>query len=602
VLRCGFGRASHEEGFTIEAILRSGWVDTEEPAIDPAARGLLNVARSVLGDLDLEVVLARVLESAQALTGARYAALGVLDPAREQLARFLTRGIDEEDRARIGPLPRGRGVLGELIDHPVPLRLRDVSSHPRSYGFPAGHPPMRSFLGVPIVIDGHPYGNLYLTDKPDAAQFTAEDAEAVILLAEFAGVAIDHARRYTGTEQQRVQLQSTVDALEATIEIARALAGQTDLQAILELVAKRGRALVSARTLVIELGDQRELLIAAGAGELPEDFVGRRVGLEKTVASTAMRTRQTQRLSDQLNWSRFIQHGAGRFDLRAHDGLVVPLLFRNESYGALVALDRLESGPAFSAQDQRLLESFAASSAMAVATAQSAADERRRQTIAAAEAERGRWARELHDETLQALASVRLILAAARRTGEAGALAEAVDHAVGQLQSDMDNLRALITDLRPGALDELGVEAAIVDLVGRLGSAGVAVDVDIDMAYEQGRAAERLVPELETAVYRTVQEALTNASKHSEAKRAVVEVIEDGPTLRVSIRDDGAGFDPERDTSGFGLLGIRERVELCEGELGVDSAPGRGTTITASFPIRRRRHEPGPVGEPATHG
>ena len=142
-----------------------------------AQRGLLEFASSVLGELDLDVVVDRVLASARELTGARYAALGVLDASRTELERFVTVGIDEGTRAEIGALPRGRGVLGELIRDPVPLRLAEVGEHPRSYGFPLGHPPMHSFLGVPILVDGVPFGSLYLTEKAGGAQFTDADED-----------------------------------------------------------------------------------------------------------------------------------------------------------------------------------------------------------------------------------------------------------------------------------------------------------------------------------------------------------------------------------------------------------------------------------------
>ena len=237
--------------------------------MDQATQAVLRVARSVLERLDLEIVLERVIESARELTGARYAAVGVLNESRTGLQQFLTVGIDESTRRLIGPLPGGRGVLGELIRDPQPLRLKDVGSHPYSYGFPVGHPPMSSFLGVPILVDGRPYGNLYLTEKRDGAEFSAEDEQAAVLLAEFAGIAIDHAKRFTGSETQRLALERTVNALDATLQIARALSGQTEISPILELVAKRGRALVSARALVIELLVGDELELAAGAGELP---------------------------------------------------------------------------------------------------------------------------------------------------------------------------------------------------------------------------------------------------------------------------------------------------------------------------------------------
>jgi signal transduction histidine kinase len=556
--------------------------------MDQATLGILTVARSVLEDLDLEIVLERVLESARGLTNARFAALGVLNESRTELSRFLSLGIDEATRRIIGPLPTGRGVLGELIRNPKPLRIADVGGHPHSYGFPVGHPPMRSFLGVPIVVAGQPYGNLYLTDKQGANQFDEEDEQAAMLFAQFAGVAIDHARRYTGSEERRVELQNTVCALDATIQIARALGGQTDLGAILELVAKRGRALVSARALVIELRRGDELEFAAGAGEIPADLLGRRVKLQDTVASAALRSHQSQRLTDELNRTRFEQHGAGQLGLHAKDGLVVPLIFRNESYGVLVALDHATGG--FTAEHERLLEAFAASAATAVATARSAAEDRRRQRLAATEAERTRWARELHDETLQGLGNLRLVLAAAQRSREPEAMAAAVSQAMGQLEFDITNLRTLITDLRPATLDQLGIEAAIRALADRLTRSGLDVDVSVDLAYEQGRAEARPNPQLETAVYRIVQEALTNATKHGHAKRAIIEVTENDRTVCATVRDDGAGFDPTGETEGFGLLGMRERAELLGGTLAVDSAPGRGSTVTVSFPVHRRQN------------
>jgi signal transduction histidine kinase len=555
--------------------------------MDQATRAVLDVARSVLEELDVELVLKRLLESARALTGANYAALGVLDQSQTALARFVTVGIDEPTRRLIGPLPTGRGVLGELIRHPVPLRLADAGGHPHSYGFPVGHPPMKTFLGVPVLVAGQAFGNLYLTDKQDAAEFSEQDEQATVLLSEFAGVAIDHARRYSGVEARRAELQHTVRALDATTQIARALGGETDLNAILELVAKRGRALVSARALVIELRRGEELELAAGAGELPPDLVGQRVQLKDTVGSDALRTRQSQHLSDNQNRVRFEQHGLGLLGLHAQDGLVVPLVFRDHAYGVLVAIDQLETGR-FSAQQQRLLEAFAASAAAAVATAQSAADQRRIQRLAAAEAERTRWARELHDETLQGLGILRLTLAAAQRDGRPETIARVVGEALDQLGSDISNLRALITDLRPAALDQLGIEAAVMALVDRVKLLGLDVDVSVDVAYEQGRASTRYISELETAVYRIVQEALTNATKHGRAKRAVVEVHEDECNVRIEVRDDGDGFDPKEKGSGFGLPGMRERAELLGGTLSIESAAGEGTTVTALLPVRRR--------------
>ncbi len=571
--------------------------DASDPAslasdeLDSTTRGILVLACRVLGELDLDVVLDRVLESAQELTSARYAALGVLNESKTALARFLTRGIDAASHTAIGALPSGRGVLGALITDPVSLRLRDVGSHPRSYGFPAGHPPMHTFLGVPILVGERPFGNLYLAEKAGGAEFSGTDEQAVRVLAELAGVAVENARLYTGASERRDELERTVAALEATTQIARAVGGETDLEVVLELVAKRGRALVSARALLIELRQRNELVLAAGAGELPADVIGRVVALADTVASQAMRTGRTQRLESELNRTRFNEHGLGRLGVRAEGGLAVPLVFRGETYGVLLAIDSLEDGPEFSTEDERLLESFAVSAATAVATAQSIASERQRQRLAAAEGERHRWARELHDDTLQSLSALRIGLSTAARSDRPEALEQAVRQALEHLEEAIANLRALITDLRPAALDELGVQAALEGLAERTGRHGIEVDVSVDLAYEQGRASTRHIAEVETAIYRIVQEALTNAIKHGNAKRAVVEVSEDAASVHVSVRDDGEGFDPHQDTDGFGLLGMRERVGLLDGQLLIDSAPGRGATVRASIPARRRRVE-----------
>jgi len=554
--------------------------------MDRAARGMLAVARSVLAELDLEVVLERVLESARELTGAGYAALGVLGETGDELDRFLTLGMDEATREGIGDLPRGRGVLGELIRSPKPLRLAQVGRHPRSYGFPAAHPPMSTFLGVPILVGGRPYGNLYLTEKEGGAEFTAEDEDAVVLLAEFAGLAIDHAGRYTGAETRRDELERTVAALDATTQIARALGGATDLDVVLELVAKRGRALVSARTLLIELEHGESLVVAAAAGEIPDGVLGERVAKRETVASAALRTRRTQNLDDELNRTRFEQFGVGRLGVAAESGLIVPLVFQGQTYGVLVALDRLEDGPRFTADDQRLLEAFAASAATAVATAQSVAVERRSQRLAAAEDERRRWARELHDETLQSLAAVQMILSAGKRSDRPEALGEAADDAIELLRQEATNLRALITDLRPAALDDYGIAGAIEALVGRVARQGIDVDLQMDLEYEPGLRPTRYPAELESAVYRIVQEALTNALKHGHAEHARLEIREEEAAIRISVEDDGVGFDPSSRTAGFGLLGMRERVELFGGALEIDAAPGRGTTIRAVVPVQ----------------
>ena len=554
---------------------------------DLSVEAMLDLVRGLLSDLDVDAVLHRVVESAAELCGATYAALGVLDASRTSLERFITTGIDERARQAIGPLPLGRGVLGELIANPSPLRLDDVGSHPRSYGFPPGHPPMTSFLGAPVLVAGLPFGNLYLTDKVTGGSFTDDDERALVLMAEFAGIAIDHARRYSNTELQRAQLQSTVAALDATVQIAQAVGDETDLHVVLQLVAKRGRALVSAQALVIEYERNGQMVVAAAAGELPVDLLGREVDSTDSVAAGALRELRTLRLEDSPNRERFEQYGLGRFGFSARCGLVVPLIFRGRGYGVLIAIDRLDGGAAFSPDDQRLLEAFAASAATAVATATAAERERNSQRLAAAEQERTRWARELHDETLQNLAALRLALAAQLRGGEHEDDHAVMREAIEQLDAEIGSLRSLIADVRPTTLDDLGLEAALEVLTERARRQGLNVELQVDLAHEQGREPERLAGDIETGLYRIIQEALTNARKHGAARHVTVRVHDDDSRVAASVTDDGGGFDVTARAAGFGLIGIRERTDLLDGQLQVESAPGGGTTITVTVPVKR---------------
>lgn len=566
-----------------------GGLPDERPVPAAATLRLLDVAGAMLENLDLEVVLERVLEAARELTRAQYAAIGVLDPSRRQLVRFITAGLEDGARQRIGAPPRGHGVLGELIIDPCPLRLADVGEHPRSYGFPPAHPPMRTLLGVPVQVAGRPFGNLYLAEKAGAEEFSEADEEAVVRLADLAGIAIDHAQRYQAVESQRSELRRTVEALDATVQITRAVGGETDLKSILGLVAKRGRALVSARTLVIAHERNGEMLIAAGAGELPDGLLGRAVGPANGAAGPPLRTARTVRLDAGAEPDGGGGPGLGDLGLQAQAGLLVPLIFRGRTYGALIAVDRLSGGPSFTPHDQRLLEAFATSAASALATAQSVASDRRAERLLAAEQERSRWARELHDETLQSLAALRIGLIAQLHEPSLASMVDAVREAIAELDREIGNLRSLVTELRPAALDDLGTQAALEDLAERARARGLEVDLGIDLHYEQGRAADRHPPEVEAAMYRIVQEALNNALKHGGARRAVVEIQERDTAVDLSIRDDGEGFDTAARTTGFGLVGMRERAELLDGRLEIVSAPGDGTTITVNLPTQRGR-------------
>jgi signal transduction histidine kinase len=550
---------------------------------DSTLTRLIDFGRGLLSELDLDLVLGRVLEVARELTGARYAAVGIMDAKRSGLERFITSGIPAEERRAIGDLPSGHGVLGLLVDDARPLRLDDVGSHPRSYGFPLNHPPMRSFLGVPIIIRGEAWGNLYLTEKDSGEPFAEADQEAMIVLADWAAIAVANARLYQSATARRDELERIVRALETTTEITSAIGGEIELDRILELLVKRGRALVSAKTLVLALVDRDELFIPAAAGVIPDGLVGRRAPVEGSVlGGVVLRSLRAERLTD-------LQRRAGQpltGDLHAEAGLLMPMLHRGRAIGVLAAFDRLEDGPEFSTDDERLMSSFAASAAIAVATAQSARSESMERSIRASEAERTRWARELHDETLQELGGLRVLLSAARRSEERERVDQALDQAVDLVTHGIANLRALITDLRPAALDEIGTEAALSALVDRVRTtSGLVIELDVDLAFEAGREESRPAPELEETVYRVVQEALTNAAKHADATVVEVSVREVAARVQVVVRDDGRGFDPDERSTGFGLLGMSERIDLAQGWLKVKSVPGEGTMVQVELPV-----------------
>jgi signal transduction histidine kinase len=473
-------------------------------------------------------------------------------------------------------------VLGELIRHPVPLRLGDVTEHPRSYGFPPGHPPMRTFLGAPIAIRGEAFGNIYLTDKEGGAEFSAADEELIVVLAEWAAIAIDNARLYEGVERRREELERAVRGLEATAAVARAVGFETELDRVLELVVKRGRAMADVRSLLVLLDEEAgRLRVAASAGEAGSSVVGAELPAAGTLAGRVMASGAAERVSGLAEGG---GHGLDAVAGGASAAVVVPLGFRERARGVLIALDRVQRGPGFDADDEHLLTSFAASAAIAIATAQSVEADRLRLSLRASDQERKRWARELHDETLQELGAVKLLMESARKGGSPGRLGQAVDSAAEQLDLTIRGLQSLITELRPAALDQLGVKPAVEALVERTAAtSGLEIDTRIDVT-----AGGRLDPELATTIYRLVQEALTNAVKHADAERVSVEILEDGPDLTVTVRDDGAGFGPEkRRDGGFGLIGMDERVDLVGGRLEIESTPGGGTTVRARLPARR---------------
>jgi signal transduction histidine kinase len=540
---------------------------------------LLEAGRGLMSELQIESVLDRLLQVARELTGARYAALGVLDADRVELARFITRGVDDETHRAIGDLPRGRGILGVLIREPRPLRLEDVMSDPRSYGFPINHPPMHTFLGVPVVIRGEGWGNLYLTEKAGGEQFDEADEAAAMVLADWAAIAIENARLYSSLETRSVELERAVRGFEATAAVAQALGTETSLDRVLELVVKRARALVEARSVLVLLREGDELVLAAAAGQVARGEEERRIPVAGSTTGEVLETERPRRIEDVDLQLRIPADRLGVLD--ASVALLVPLVYRGRALGVLVAFDRMTGEEGFSDDDEQVMRTFAASAATAVATARTVEEDRLRHSLQAAESERRRWARELHDETLQALGGLNMLLKSAGRSSDPDVLRGAIGDATEHVAREIENLRSIITELRPAALDELGLAPALTTLVKRVATASgleIATDIEID---------RRLAEEQETVAYRVVQESLSNIVKHAQATHVDVLVRSDNGELKIAVADDGRGFDPSRPAAGFGLVGMRERIDLAGGRLAI-GPNDPGTRVEVVLPAHAR--------------
>jgi signal transduction histidine kinase len=362
----------------------------------------------------------------------------------------------------------------------------------------------------------------------------------------------------------RDTVATTLRRLEATTEVALAISGDTGLTEVLDLIAARGRALLEARTVAIVLADGDGPHVAATAGAWSEREEAR------VLTSLAEPDRSS---------------------------LVVPLVFRGRGKGVLVALDRLTRDRKFTAADERLAVSFAASAATAVGNAQSVEEDRLRQRIVAGEYHRRRWARDLHDSTLQGLGGLRVLLSSAIHRRDPRQLEGVVRDSLGHLGTEIENLHSIISDLRPPALDTLGLGPALEGLADRTARMhGVEVRCVLALP-PRGSRGEAL--EGETTVFRVAQEALANVAKHSGARRARLEVAADSGELTLRIEDDGAGFDAAAPPAGFGLRAMRERVTLAGGNLEIDSGPGRGTLVRAVLPWHDAGEEGGGPSERA---
>jgi signal transduction histidine kinase len=431
---------------------------------------------------------------------------------------------------------------------------------------------MKTFLGVPIMLRGVAYGNLYLTEKQGGEDFTEEDQELTLLLAAQAAVAIENVRLYESATRWSSQLESL-------IEVGNAITTETDLDRLLDLVARRLGDLISARlvTVLLPVGSD-QLRFVAAAGEGAQELIGQTMGLSDSKSGRVLMRMRSERVDSVLDDPEVNREVTRR--LAARTGLWVPLLVHERAIGVIGAYDQVGADPRFSDNDLRLAETFASRAAVAVDLSQRVARDSLRRVVLAQEGERRRLARELHDETGQALTSILLGLKpleeALRDTPSAGAVAQLRELVVETLQ----DVRSLAVELRPSALDDFGLVSALERLTETF-----AVQTGLTVDFESALGRERLPSDTETALYRIVQESLTNVVKHARARTVSISLTRKDGSVKAVIEDDGIGFDPAhtREDS-YGLSGMGERVALLDGSLVVESRPDGGTTIAVEVP------------------
>ncbi len=522
-------------------------------------------------ELSLEALLHRLVETAASLTGARYAALGVIDEEGSGLERFVYTGIDREQADAIGDLPQGRGLLGALIRDARSLRLDDLSDDPRSAGFPPNHPPMRTFLGVPIVLRGRAFGNLYLSEKAEGAPFTGEDQRLVEMLASQAAVAVENARLFESATLWSRQL-------EALNEVGTALAGEIELPRLLALVTERLGELIDARLVTIALpAEDGRLVVRAAAGESSDVIVGVPLEPAGSKSGRVLERGVPERVDDVAGDAEVDRETALRLGLRT--GLYVPLVVRDRPIGIVVAHDKRGDDPRFTDDDFRIAQAFAVRAAVAVDLSERVAGDALRHAVAAQELERRRLARELHDQTGQELTSILLGLKAVEKAPDEAERERALGSVREQVLETLRDVRRLAVELRPKALDDFGLVPALERLLESFGEqTGLRVDLE-------ARIDERLPADVETAIYRIVQEALTNVVKHARASSISVVLGKGRGVVTAVVEDDGRGFELDRATDGLGIVGMRERLALLGGRLEIETASDRGTTIVAEVPL-----------------
>ena len=531
---------------------------------------LLEAGLTLASELSLPVVLQRIVDLAAQITDARYGALGVIGEEGE-LIEFITTGISAQQRRAIGPLPRGRGVLGLLIHEPRPIRITNIADHPKSVGFPAHHPAMHSFLGAPVRAMGKVFGNIYLAEKRGAATFSRDDEESLVILATQAGVAIANATLYAEMHMR----ERWLDALrEITSEI---LVG-SDAESQLSGIAEHARDLAGAdsATILTTSATPGQLVVGAAVGANAAQVWGQSLPSANSLSGEVMRSGQPLLTNDAAGDSGSYQPVLRRG--RVGPAIFVPLRVRGRATGTLMVANR-KGGRRFDQRTVRLVETFADQASVAMEYAGAQARIRRLGLME----ERERIAKELHDGVIQSLFAVGMGLQGTALMTGSSEQAGRIEGAVGELDKVIRDLRNYIFGLRPGILADRQLDDALrvlgEEVQARWG-AKVVVDVDPELAASLSSRSHEIV--------QLTREALSNVVRHANAKHSKVQLVRTGRNAVLVIEDDGSGFDARRSFNGNGLRNMRERASSLGGALKI-SSNGRGTSLRVMFPLPGNR-------------
>lgn len=537
---------------------------------------LLDAVVALAGDLALDSVLERIVTTASALVGAQYAALGVLaapgHSGDRRLREFVTDGLTVQQRELIGDLPRGHGLLGLIIDHPEPVRLDRISDHPASYGFPANHPPMDSFLGVPVRIRDQVFGNLYLTEKRGGASFTAEDEQVAIALAAAAGVVIENARLYEEAARRQRWL-------EAAAEITTSLLADSNREQSLQLVADRARDTAGADVAAVLLREDGtdDLVVNVISGSHGDALPGTIVPAGQGLVGFVMQSGERVLASDPTQDPRYDQSGfiasLAWPDMGPTMGL--PLCMANTLVGVLVLVWDVERQQAFHETNVATAEGFAEQAALALQVAGA----RETQARLAVFEDRDRIGRDLHDLVIQRLFAIGLTLENVSRMSTRPEITDRVSRAVDDIDMTIKDIRRSIFELGSdrGMLTELRAE-----LLGVLDDE--AVVLGFRPRFIADGALDSTVPDnVRPHLVAVLREALSNAARHARATAVLVK-CEVGDDLRLTVTDDGVGIADDVKTSG--LRNMRDRAEALGGTSEVTSSAAGGTRLQWSVPLR----------------